>query len=41
LFGFDVIGDLKKLDFYIIDINHFPGYKNVAKIKELFDDLFL
>lgn len=32
LFGFDVVGDFKKMKFYIIDINHFPGYKNVINI---------
>ncbi|CAK65507.1 unnamed protein product (macronuclear) [Paramecium tetraurelia] len=39
LFGFDIIG--MNWEFYIIDINHFPGYKNVENARELFEQLFL
>ncbi|CAD8119683.1 unnamed protein product [Paramecium sonneborni] len=39
LFGFDIIG--MNWEYYIIDINHFPGYKNVENAKELFEQLFM
>ncbi|CAD8208594.1 unnamed protein product [Paramecium pentaurelia] len=39
LFGFDIIG--MNWEFYIIDINHFPGYKNVENARELFEQLFI
>ncbi|CAD8108498.1 unnamed protein product [Paramecium primaurelia] len=39
LFGFDIIG--MNQEFYIIDINHFPGYKNVENAIELFEQLFI
>lgn len=32
LFGYDVIGDLRRKEFFLIDINHFPGYKNVRSV---------
>ncbi|CAD8206195.1 unnamed protein product [Paramecium octaurelia] len=39
LFGFDIIG--MNWEFYIIDINHFPGYKNVENARGLFEQLFV
>jgi inositol-1,3,4-trisphosphate 5/6-kinase / inositol-tetrakisphosphate 1-kinase len=34
LFGFDILIESETKDYYIVDINYFPGYKNVEKFDE-------
>jgi inositol-1,3,4-trisphosphate 5/6-kinase / inositol-tetrakisphosphate 1-kinase len=34
LFGFDILIEKETNDYYIVDINYFPGYKNVENFDE-------
>ena len=36
LFGFDILIEKDTNQYYLIDLNHFPGYKNVDQFNELF-----
>jgi inositol-1,3,4-trisphosphate 5/6-kinase / inositol-tetrakisphosphate 1-kinase len=34
LFGFDILIEKETNDYFIVDINYFPGYKNVENFDE-------
>eukprot|EP01080_Neovahlkampfia_damariscottae_P009896 gene9896-2218_t len=36
LFGFDILIEKETNDYFLIDLNHFPGYKNIKNLNEIF-----
>ena len=41
LFGYDLIYQKLSNTIYIIDINYFPGFKNVPNLQQNLNNLFL
>jgi len=41
MFGFDVIKNSETGDYFIVDVNYFPGYKGLKTFPEMFTDFLL
>ena len=41
IYGIDIVEQVETGDYYLIDMNYFPGYKNLTNIRELIHDYIL